>query len=99
MTAAFEPRKRSIDDPLHLEQGEDMLITLPPPAAIIAGRKARATRYCALTLGSGEIPRRLVTVQNTAVVDETGAVEQHVDGADLGAAAAPAPSSTSGTAP
>lgn len=58
---------------------EAMLMIDPPPAAIMAGRKARHMRYMAVMFR----PLVLVAIEDCAIGNETGAVEQYVERSDL----------------
>jgi hypothetical protein len=64
---------------------DDMLTIEPPPASSMAGRKARIIRYWAVTLRSVENAQaRSSQSRIVPAVDHPGAVEQHVDRAELG---------------
>ena len=62
-----------------------MLMIEPRPCASMPGRNARTRRYWALALSSNARSQSAVrAVQDGAGVDDAGAVEEHVDRADLG---------------
>ena len=64
---------------------DDMLMMAPPPRSIMPGSTARIVRTIDLHVEvEREVEIGVLHLQDRAGMDEAGAVEQHVDRADLG---------------